>query len=196
MKKKLILLAALYYLSIIVSSCCKGQLFFEISFQETEVARVKEGYFPTFIISAINPKEDSGFLNGAIANLRGFKSVSAHQKCPEDITTFKKVITSIEITSNNDFDTLFTAGTILNNLFEIKLIEKTNKGGDPRYNFEYQEDLWFTKDNILGRIELINSVDSVNIHDIYFEYKFDNGEIHKDTLLNQNFSRNSAFKYQ
>ena len=177
MKRKLILLTVLYYLSIIVSSCCNGQLFFEISFKETEVKRLNDTNFPIFIISAINPKEESGFLNGAIASLKGFKSTYAMQPCPDDVYVFEKVITSIEITSNNDFDNLFTAGSVLNNLFEISLTNKDIDGSSENNNL--------TITNKLAHIELKTLHDSTNLYDLYFKYEFDNGEIHMDTLFNQ-----------
>ena len=177
MKKKLIVLTALYYLSIIVSSCCNGQLFFEISFKETEVNRLNDTIFPIFIISAVNPKEESGFLNGAIANLKGFKSAYAMQPCPDDVYVFEKVITSIEITSNTNFDNLLTAGSILNSVFEISLTKKDIDGSS--------ENNYLTRTYKLGFIELKNQPDSMNLHDLYFKYEFDNGEIHMDTLFNQ-----------
>ncbi|MAS52046.1 MAG: hypothetical protein CMD20_02465 [Flavobacteriales bacterium] len=177
MKKKLIILTALYYLSIIVSSCCNGQLFFEISFKETEVKRLNDTNFPIFIISAVNPKEESGFLNGAIANFKGFKSAYAMQPCPNDVYVFKKVITSIEITSNTNFDNLLTAGSILNSVFEINLTKKDVDGSS--------ENNYLTSTYKLGFIELKTQPDSMNLHDLYFKYEFDNGDIHMDTLFNQ-----------
>jgi len=177
MKKKLIILSGLYYLCIVVSSCCKEQLFFEVSFNQTEVGRLNGTHVPTFVISAIDPVEESGFLNGAIAKLQGFKSIYAMQPCPDDVYVFEKVITSIEITSNNDFDNLFTAGSVLNNLFEISLTNKDIDGSSENNNL--------TITNKLAHIELKTLHDSTNLYDLYFKYEFDNGEIHMDTLFNQ-----------
>ena len=177
LKNKLILLTALYYLCIVVSSCCRERLFFEVSFKETEVNRLSDASFPTFTISAIDPIEESGFLNGAIPNLKGFKSAYAMQPCPDDVYAFKKVITSIEITSNNDFNNLFSAGSILNNLFNISF---TNKDIDSS-----SENSNLTITNTLAYIELKTLQDSTNLHDLYFKYEFDNGEVHMDTLFNQ-----------
>lgn len=177
MKKKLIILSGLYYLCIVVSSCCKEQLFFEVSFNQTEVERLNGTHFPTFVISAMDPVEESGFLNGAIAKLQGFKSIYAMQPCPDDVYVFEKVITSIEITSNNDFDSLFTAGSVLNNLFETRLANKDIDG--------FSENNNSTIMNTLAYIELKTLYDSTKIHDLYFKYEFDNGEIHRDTLFNQ-----------
>jgi len=183
MKKKLILLTALYYLSIVVSSCCRERFFFEVSFKETEVNRLSDTYFPTFMISAIEPEEKSGFLNGAIAKFQGFKSIYATQPCPDDIYAFEKVITSIEITSSNNFDNLFTAGSVLNNLFEISLTKKDIYSSSENNNL--------TVTNKLGYMELKKPPYSTNLHDLYFKYEFDNGEIHMDTLFDQTLNVDS-----
>ena len=177
MRKKLTLIVTLYYISIVISSCCNGRLFFEVSFNQTEVERLNDTHFPTFVISAMDPVEESGFFNGAIAKLQGFKSIYAMQPCPDDVYVFEKVITSIEITSNNDFDSLFTAGSVLNNLFETRL---ANKDIDVFYE-AYNSTIMKT----LAYIELKTLYDSTNVHDLYFKYEFDNGEIHRDTLFNQ-----------
>ena len=192
MRKKLILLATLYYISLIVSSCCNGRLFFEVSFKKTEVSRLDNAYFPTFIISAVDPVEESGFLNGAIAKFQGFKSALATPKCPEDVYSYKHVITSIKITSNNDFDTLFTAGSLLNDLFKINLSKKTNLDEEVR-DYYSEEEKSAIYNNTLARIELKTNSDSLNIHDLYFKYEFDNGEIHLDTLFNQTLNSDSLY---
>ncbi|MBK22306.1 MAG: hypothetical protein CMP63_08370 [Flavobacteriales bacterium] len=187
MRKKLTLIVTLYYISIVISSCCNGRLFFEVSFKETEVSRLSGTYLPTFIISAIDPVEESGFLNGAIAKFQGFKSLYAMQPCPDDVYVFKKVITSIEITSNTNFDSLFTAGSILNSLFEIRQTKKDIDGSS-------ENNYYLTSNYELGSIRLKTQPDSMNLHDLYFKYEFDNGEIHMDTLFNQNLS-DSYFDY-
>ena len=192
MRKKLILLATLYYISLIVSSCCNGRLFFEVSFKKTEVSRLNNTYFPTFIISGVDPVEESGFLNGAIAKFQGFKSALATPKCPEDLYSYKHVITSIKITSNNDFDTLFTAGSLLNDLFKINLSKKINLDEEVRYYYS-EEEKSAIYNNTLARIELKTNSDSLNIHDLYFKYEFDNGEIHLDTLFNQTLNSDSLY---
>ena len=192
MRKKLILLATLYYISLIVSSCCNGRLFLEVSFKKTEVSRLDNAYFPTFIISAVDPVEESGFLNGAIAKFQGFKSALATPKCPEDVYSYKHVITSIKITSNNDFDTLFTAGSLLNDLFKINLSKKTNLDEEVR-DYYSEEEKSAIYNNTLARIELKTNSDSLNIHDLYFKYEFDNGEIHLDTLFNQTLNSDSLY---
>ncbi len=192
MRKKLILLATLYYISLIVSSCCNGRLFFEVSFKKTEVSRLNNTYFPTFIISAVDPVEESGFLNGAIAKFQGFKSALATPKCPEDLYSYKHVITSIKITSNNDFDTLFTAGSLLNDLFKINLSKKINLDEEVR-DYYSEEEKSAIYNNTLARIELKTNSDSLNIHDLYFKYEFDNGEIHLDTLFNQTLNSDSLY---
>ena len=188
MKKKLIILVTIYYTSMVVSSCCQGRLFFEISYNETVVSRLANRYNPTYIISAVNPKSESGFLNGSIAKIKGFKSALATSKCPEDVYVFKHVITSIKIKSNSNYDTLFTAGSLLNDLFKIDLVRKIDLEQDLRdyYSDEYH---FIYHDATLAKIELINPIDSINIIDLYFEYNFDNQEIHKDTLLSQNLGR-------
>lgn len=188
MKKKLIILVTIYYTSMVVSSCCQGRLFFEISYNETVVSRLANRYNPTYIISAVNPKSESGFLNGSIAKIKGFKSALATSKCPEDVYVFKHVITSIKITSSNDYDTLFTAGSSLNDLFKIEL--SRNIYLDEHTQNYYSNEYYFIyRDATLAKIELINPIDSINIIDLYFEYNFDNQEIHKDTLLSQNLGR-------
>ena len=185
MKKRILILTALYYLCIVVSSCCRERLFFEVSFKETEVSRLSDTYFPIFIISAIDPVEESGFLNGAIAKFQGFKSIYAMQPCPDDVYAFKKVITSIEITSNTNFDDLFTAGSILNSLFEINLTNKDIYGSSENTNL--------TITSKLGHIKLKTLSDSEKLHDLYFKYEFDNGEIHRDTLFDQNLNLDSLY---
>jgi len=195
MRKKLILLATLYYISLIVSSCCNGRLFFEVSFKKTEVSRLNNTYFPTFIISGVDPVEESGFLNGAIAKFQGFKSALATPKCPEDVYSYKHVITSIKITSNNDFDTLFTAGSLLNDLFKINLSKKINldEDEDEEVQYYYLKEYNAIYNNTLAEIELKTQSDSLNMHDLYFKYEFDNGEIHLDTLFNQTLNSDSLY---
>ena len=187
MIKKIILLCALYYTSIIVSSCCSERLFIEFSFKNTEVKRIRNstGNSPTYIISAINLKEESGFINGAIASIRGFNSANASPKCPEDVYVFKTVIIDLELTSNKDYSILFPAGTLLNNLVDIKLNDNgINLTESERY---YPSEFSFMK-NELGIVSLKNINDSVHLHDLYFKYEFNNGEIHRDTLFNQDLN--------
>ncbi len=108
-----------------------------------------------------------------------------YQKGTEEVYVFKHIITSIKITSNNDYDTLFTAGSSLNDLFKINLARKINldEGKRNYYSDEYD---FIYHDATLAKIELINPIDSINIIDLYFEYNFDNQQIHKDTLMGQN----------
>ena len=154
--------------------------FYEIYFEKTEVSELISENTPTFIISTIDQKEESGLINGAIARLKTFKIANAMQTCKEDVYVFEEVIKSIEIKSNINFNALFKAGEILNSLFNINLTESDV--------FSSSEIYYSTNINRLGHIQLINPYDSTNLHDLYFEYEFDNGEIHKDTVFNQNLN--------
>jgi len=161
----------------VFSSCCKEQLFFEVSYNQTEADRQNGKHFQTFVISALDPVEESGFLNGGITKLQGFKSIYAMQPCTDDVYAFKKVITSIEMTSNDDFDSLFTAESVLNNLFETRLTDNDSDGFSENNNSTIMKTLAYNK--------LKTLYDSKKLHDLYFKYEFDNGKIHRDTLFNQ-----------